>query len=117
MDLVRELEAEMQKFQYLAMLVGFEGHSEVIFGGDDPKENLDQLNAFLEKGGTPLGMVGAVSTESDLTIYTRPLAEFADDVSVHAFLNEFVEVFYRRLVSTGVIPAHTRLEKGTGWIN
>ena len=61
LDLIRELESEAAKFTALALIVGFEEHSEYVWNADGTAEQkLQKLNEMIGRGGKPVGFVGYV---------------------------------------------------------
>lgn len=122
LDLVRELEAEARKFREIALVVGFEDHSEVIFDSDGTtQQKLEKLNALHRSGGVPIGFVGytadALGTlinRNTLTLYTRALDEFLSDQFAADALQKIV-VFLKENLEK--LPGATIVSERGGWVN
>ena len=106
--LISELDAERSKFFAVALVVGFENHTEFVFA--DESEKIQKLNKAIEHDGEPVGMLGVVQIPGNCTIYTRVLKEHVQDEWVIPYLDRLTEMF-KTLLRLEIA------EKKSGWVN
>jgi hypothetical protein len=114
-DLIRELDAEAPYFRLVCLVVGFENHTDFVFGTDAQK--LKKLNSLVQSGGEPVGLVGCDWGDGQFTVHTRPLAEFENEAWVEEFLGRCIEWVHKAMVALGAVTSGTRLERKMGWVN
>jgi hypothetical protein len=89
-DLIHELDTERTKFFFVAVAVGFE--KTTTFVPASAPDRLMKLNAALIGGGEPIAMVGVVKHDDHrMTLYTRPLKEYANDERAQEYLATLTE--------------------------
>ena len=76
LDVIHELDEEAKKFAHLRLVVCFEQYS-LLIRAKDP-DRLSKLNDAIGRGGTPIGMVGAIEDGTQIYVHKRPLAEWSD---------------------------------------
>src|SRR6266567_2610827 len=98
-DLINELKAEAENGGYgsfVGLAVGFDKTTEFVYPHDPQPE--EKLLDLMKKGGEPIGFVAIIAsragvktefgTKSDqISIKVRPLAEYANETWVNAYLN------------------------------
>jgi hypothetical protein len=92
-DLIRELETEATTCMTAALAVGFENTTLFLFsgGGDD---NLTKLNDMILAGGEPVGLLKySQEPTSRITVACRTLAEYADELWAHDYLESLTRAF------------------------
>jgi hypothetical protein len=92
-DLIRELEQVAARFNHTALVVGFENHTEFVFGHQDDK--LSKLNECVGRGGEPIGMIAIAidPVEHLATVFSRPLQVHAKDAWVEPYLQALIASF------------------------
>lgn len=73
-DLICELHKEAPKFDMLVLAVAGEG-STTLISPNDP-EGLSKLNDAIGRGGQPIGMLGASSSDGVIAISRKVFAEY-----------------------------------------
>src|SRR5688500_7249065 len=84
-DLVAELHETASVHDHAALVVGFPDRTEFVWANDpDP---LRSLNAHVERGGDPLGLViGQNDDKGSTAVQARPLAEYDEAEWVEKYL-------------------------------
>jgi hypothetical protein len=111
-DLIQELDSEKgTKFFFVAIAVGFERTTTFIPASDS--DRLIKLNTAVAGGGKPIGMVGIVKHDDHrMTLYTRPLKEYADEEWAQEYLATVTETI-ARLFEIDM----TNIQTSLGWFN
>ncbi len=111
-DLIEELDRESKKFTSLALVVGFEKHTDYVWASD--KDGLAKLNDLVEAGGEPVGLIGAILDSKIATIRARALQEYEDQEWVQRYLGELVQTIGQGIIASGKARNFVR---GSSWIN
>ncbi len=93
-DLVKELTEEATKLTMVAIAVGFDRETKFVFHRRDAEKAnlLSELNALVEAGGEPIGLVSYLILEpGNACFYTKPFPEYADESWVDGYLNSLME--------------------------
>ena len=100
-DLVAELHETAAGNDRAALVVGFPDRTEFVWASDpDP---LEALNAHVQNGGDPLGMVtGHNHDVGATTVRARPMAEYEGEEWVEKYLIELLAAVRRSAVASGI---------------
>jgi len=98
-DLINELQMEAVRLTAVAIAVGFEKKTKFVFAHEP--DSLGELNALVQSGGEPVGLVGYLNVEGEARFYSRPLQEYADEEWVGGYLNSLTDSFLQVLKSAG----------------
>jgi hypothetical protein len=85
-DLVNELREEAKGVKIAALIIGFEKETKYIFSNS--LNPLDDLNALIEAGGEPVGIMCVITQKNKLNLRIRPLKEYADEEWIHTYLDK-----------------------------
>jgi hypothetical protein len=103
-DLIRELADESERLTLVALVVGFEDHTEFVFyrpNADQPL--LTELNQHIQQGGEPIGFIGVLQTsEGEGRVYHCALAEYADEPWVEPYLVKLLDRVREQFVAHGI---------------
>lgn len=115
-DLIEELEAEKGKFFVVALAVGFERTTTFVFANEENR--LEKLNAAVQVGGEPVGLIGLMNEGGNrATLYTRMLAEHAEDVPLKNYMRKLASSFGRAVEQSGTGVVLENVERRPGWVN
>ena len=100
-DLVAELHETASVHDHAALVVGFPDRTEFVWANDpDP---LRSLNAHVQSGGDPLGLViGQNDDEGTTAVQARPLAEYDEAEWVEKYLIGLLAELRRSAANSGV---------------
>jgi len=100
-DLVAELKEAAADRSHAALVVGFDHRTEFVWA-DDP-DALHVLNALVENGGDPLGLVtGYDDGEGATAVHARPLAEYEGEEWVEKYLITLLAEVRRSAAASGI---------------
>lgn len=83
-DLIVELNSEAEHFTAVAVAVGFPYHTEFVFSGGEG--SIARLDELIRDGGEPVGLLSILQSEDFVQVKARPLAEYANEIWVQAYL-------------------------------
>lgn len=83
-ELIAELESQAEHSTAVAIAVGFPYHTEFVFSGSEG--NFARLDELIRDGGEPVGFLSILHSEDFLHVKARPLAEYANEIWVQAYL-------------------------------
>jgi len=106
-DLIQELDGEAQKFDKICIVVGFENTTTFVFDRDEGRQSA--LDAAVEVGGEPVGLIGLKFNNGSATFHARPLQEYDGDPAMQEYLKALVSEVAQRLK----IASWSR----KGWVN
>jgi hypothetical protein len=100
-DLVAELTAAAADRGRAALIVGFDNRTEFVWATDpDP---LDLLNAHVQNGGDPVGLVtGSDDVDGSTTVRAQPLAEYEGEEWVEKYLITLLAEVRRSAAASGI---------------
>jgi hypothetical protein len=90
-DLIKELEQEAGNFTVVALAVGFESITILVFSSDPNRQQ--KLDDAVIQGGEPIGFLGYDVDNKLLSVQTRAVAEHADEQWVWGYLNALTATF------------------------
>ena len=111
-DLIEELDRESKQFNLLALVVGFEKRTDLVYASDE--SSLEKLNGLVEAGGEPIGLIGATLDRNIGTIRTKALQEYQDQEWVQGYLDELAQTIGQGIIASGKAKSFVR---GSSWIN
>jgi len=83
-DLVNEMLTEAKKAWLVAIAVGFENETKFVFSSQ--RHPLEELNQFVHKGGSPLGLLRFDKEDSAIQGSYRPFEEYENEAWVKEYL-------------------------------
>jgi len=88
-------------FSILAIVVGFEDHTEFVFNSDpDP---LARLNSFVQDGGQPVGLAGFRKLIGNRRgLLTRPFKEYKDEEWVKRYMAALSDSIVATMAAFGI---------------
>jgi hypothetical protein len=98
-ELVCELQAHATEFALMAIAVVSPDGTQFVFAIDD--DPLGNLNALVDAGGHPIGLVGARIGNGAVEYHARPFVEYRDRSDALAYL-QTLRVPFLTLLSTHV---------------
>jgi len=81
----------------IALVVGFETETRFIFNHEPDK--LDTLTSMVESGGNPIGYIRIERSREEISVESRPLIEYADEVQVKEYLEDLCQTTGKMIVS------------------
>ena len=100
-DLVAELHEVATDCSDAALVVGFDYRTEFVWASDP--DALEVLNAHMENGGGPLGLVTSHNDgEGATSVYARPLAEYELAEWVEKYLITLLAEVRRSAIASGI---------------
>jgi hypothetical protein len=90
-DLILELERERSHFKTVALAVGFENHTEYVFGHETNRAK--KLANLMHKGGEPIGLMGIRIWGNTATVHTRLLEEYEGETWAKEYLESLASTF------------------------
>jgi hypothetical protein len=124
-QLIDELESDAQAakklasgakpFSLVALVVGFEDHTEFIFDHAGDKETkLARLNDLISRQGEPVGKIAFVAESGNGTIYAQPTQKYAEESWVCDYLKSLAQ---RVVHSMAGLDPSTSVRSQKTWIN
>jgi hypothetical protein len=106
-DLIVELQVQATTLTLAAIAVAQPDVTRFVFASDD--DPLGTLNALIDAGGHPIGLVGARVGGGRVEYYTHPFAEYQDHPRAVAYL-QTLRIPFLTLLRTHVerLPDHPR---------
>jgi hypothetical protein len=99
-DLVAELHEFAARNDRAALIVGFDDRTEFVWASDP--NPLLLLNAHVQNGGDPLGVVTGRDHDGVTNVRARPLAEYEDAEWVEKYLIEVLAAVRRSATESGI---------------
>jgi hypothetical protein len=100
-DLVDELRETSARNDFAALVIGFDDRTEFVWANDP--NPLFALNAHVQNGGDPLGVVTSqIESEGYRSVRARPLAEYDDAEWVEKYLIEVLAAVRRNARDNGI---------------
>jgi len=100
-DLVAELHETSARNDFAALVIGFDDRTEFVWASDP--NPLYALNAHVQNGGDPLGVVTSHEHEEGLTsVRARPLAEYEGAEWVEKYLISVLAAVRRSAQDSGI---------------
>jgi hypothetical protein len=116
-DIIEEFELLIDKDlmnekDMMALVVGFETETRFIFNHEPDK--LDALTSMVESGGIPIGYIRIERSREEISVESRALIEYADEVQVKEYLEDLCQTTGKMIVSgTGRNKVPEATEKNT----
>ena len=99
-DLVAELHEAAVDRSHAALVVGFDHRTEFVWASDP--DALHVLNAHVQNGGDPLGLVtSCYDGEGSTSVRAHPLAEYENDEWVEKYLITLLAEVRRSAAASG----------------
>ena len=73
----------------MALVVGFETETRFIFNHEPDK--LDNLTTMVESGGNPIGYIRVERSTGEMSVESKPLIEYADELQVKEYLDDLCQ--------------------------
>jgi hypothetical protein len=99
-DLVAELHEFAARNDRAALIVGFDDRTEFVWASDP--NPLHSLNAHVQNGGDPLGVVTGRDHGRGTNVRARPLAEYEGAEWVEKYLIEVLAAVRRSATESGI---------------
>jgi hypothetical protein len=100
-DLVAELHEAATDRSHAALVVGFDHRTEFVWANDP--DALHVLNAHVQNGGDPLGLVTSHDDgDGSTNVRARPLAEYEDEEWVEKYLITLLAEVRRSAAASGI---------------
>ena len=99
-DLVAELYEAATDRSRAALVVGFDYRTEFVWANDP--DALHVLNAHVQNGGDPLGVLTGDHDEGTTNVRARPLAEYEGEEWVEKYLITLLAEVRRSVAASGI---------------
>ena len=101
-DIIEEFEVLidedlMNEKDQMALVVGFETETRFIFNHEPDK--LGTLTSMVESGGNAIGYIRIERSREEISVESRPLIEYADEVQVKEYLEDLCQTTGKMIVS------------------